>query len=100
MDKSRYDFFYEFDKPVDQKTADEFSEMVDDTLQNVNTEYAAKRQSLRLKEPKTFRLIGDSFRAFKKESLSKGMRDGQFKIVHLMQNKEKESIFKRLSRKD
>ena len=100
VDKSRYDFFYEFDKPVDQKTADEFSEMVDDTLQNVNTEYAAKRQSLRLKEPKTFRLIGDSFRAFKKESLSKGMRDGQFKIVHLMQNQEKESIFKRLSRKD
>ncbi len=100
VEKSRYDFFYEFDKSVDQKTADEFSEMVDHTLQDYNTEYAAKRKSLRLKEPKTFRLIGDSFRAFKQESLNKGMRDGQFKIVHLMQNKEKENIFKRLTHKD
>ena len=85
---------------MDQKTADEFSEMVDNTLQDYNTEYAAKRKSLRLKAPKTFRLIGDSFRAFKQESLQKGMRDGQFKIVHLMQNKEKENIFKHLTHKD
>lgn len=100
VEKSRYDFFYEFDHPVDQKTADDFSQEVDNTLQHYNTEYAAKRKSLRLKEPKTFRLISDSFRNFKQESLKKGMRDGQFKLVHLMQDKNKESIFKRLSRKD
>lgn len=100
VEKSRYDFYYEFDKPVDQETANDFSEEVDNTLQKYNTEYAAKRKSLRLKQPKTFRLISDSFRAFKKESLKRGMRDGQFKIVHLMQDQKKESIFKRLSRKD
>ena len=100
VEKSRYDFFYEFDKPIDRTTASEFSEMVDEKLQNDNTEYAAKRKSLRLKNPNTFLLIGDSFRAFKKESLKKGLRDGQFKIVHLMQNQEKESIFKRLTHKD
>ncbi len=100
VEKSRYDFFYEFEKPVDQITASEFSEMVDQKLQKDNTEYAAKRKSLRLKHPSTFRLEMDSYRAFKRESLRKGLRDGQFKIVHLMQNQEKESIFKRLTRKD
>ncbi len=100
VEKSRYDFFYEFEKPVDQITASEFSEMVDEKLQHDNTEYAAKRKSLRLKNPNTFRLKMDSFRDFKKESLKKGLRDGQFKIVHLMQNQEKESIFKRLTHKD
>lgn len=100
VEKSRYDFFYEFEKPVDQITASEFSEMVDEKLQHDNTEYAAKRKSLRLKNPNTFRLKMDSFRDFKKESLKKGLRDGQFKIVHLMQNQEKESIFKRLIHKD
>lgn len=100
VETSRYDFYYEFEKPVDQKTADEFSQMVDDILQNSNTEYAAKRKSLRLKDPKTFRLGVDSFRQFKKESLKEGRRDGQFKIVHLMQDKKKENIFKHLSRED
>lgn len=100
VEKSRYDFFFEFEKPVDKNTAMRFTELVDNILQDFNTEYAAKRKSLRLKEPKTYRLTNDSYREYKKASLKKGMRDGQFKVVHLMQDKKKETIFKNLSRED
>lgn len=98
--EQKYNFYFEFEKKTDQDTTDAFSQKIDATLQNSNIEYAAKRQSGRLKEPSGFRLIGDSFRNFKRECLKRGMRDGQFKLVHLMQDEKREEIFKRLIHDD
>jgi hypothetical protein len=94
---SNYSFYYEFaDKNTTQETAEKFSELVDKYLKEVNCEYEAKRNSLRLKDPVTFRLQENSFETFKSRCIDEGARDGQFKLNLLMQDEVRHEKFKNL----
>ena len=94
LKESRYDWYFEFsDESVNQKRAEDFSEVVDAFLKETNIEYAAKRDSNRLKAPATFRLQKQSFDSFKEAILSRTRRDpSRFKPNVLAQNEERHDI--------
>ncbi len=100
MDKIAYDFFYEFQDPeVSQEQAEKFTEAVDAALKEYNMEYKAKRESLRIKDATTYRLIKDSFETFKAQCIAEGARDGQFKLMLLLQDEKRHKKFLDLVRK-
>ena len=90
-----YQFYYEFiNQNTTQEAAERFSKKVDEILQRINIEYKAKRESFRLKEPRTHRLRKNSFAGFKKKSIADGTaRDGQFKLNLLMQDQQRKEKF-------
>jgi hypothetical protein len=97
VDKSNYRFYYEFINPnISQKEAEAFTKQLDEYLQKYNVEYREKRNSNRLKEPDTALLVSESFEKFKSECISKGYRDGQFKLNLLMQDEKRHTMFKEL----
>ena len=86
-----YDFYYEFEKrKIRRSKAEAFTKIVDSQLMEMNIEYQSKRASHRLKEPKTFGLKRNSYDHFKRRSLLEGARDGQFKLVMLLQDKRRQ----------
>ncbi|MGM9735270.1 MAG: GH3 auxin-responsive promoter family protein [Candidatus Cryptobacteroides sp.] len=90
-DDAVYDFYYEFEKrKVRKAKAEAFTEIVDRKLMEMNIEYESKRASHRLKAPKTFVLRRNAYDLFKKKSLLEGARDGQFKLVMLLQDKRRQ----------
>lgn len=97
-----YQFYYEFvNQQTSQEAAERFSQKVDEILQRINIEYKAKRESFRLKEPKTHRLPKHSFSLFKKKAIEEGTgRDGQFKINLLMQDQHRQEKFDEMSEAD
>ena len=98
---SAYHFYYEFaDQTVSQEAAEEFSKVVDKYLRAQNIEYVAKRDSLRLKDPVTHRLVSESFEKFKERCIAEGARDGQFKLNILLQDEGRHDKFKDLVIKD
>ena len=98
---SAYHFYYEFaDQTVSQETAEEFTKAVDKYLRAQNIEYVAKRDSLRLKDPVTHRLVSESFEKFKERCIAEGARDGQFKLNILLQDEGRHAKFKDLVIKD
>ena len=98
---SAYHFYYEFaDQTVSQEAAEEFSKVVDKYLRAQNIEYVAKRDSLRLKDPVTHRLVSESFEKFKERCIAEGARDGQFKLNILLQDEGRHAKFKDLVIKD
>ena len=89
-DYSGYHFFYEFDdQQTTQEQAEEFTKAVDENLKKINQEYEAKRDSFRVKEPVTHRLVDNAYEKFKKECIAEGARDGQFKLMLLQYKDEK-----------
>lgn len=85
-----YDFYYEFEKrKIRRSKAEAFTKIVDSQLMEMNIEYQSKRASHRLKEPKTFVLKRNAYDHFKRRSLLEGARDGQFKLVMLLQDKRR-----------
>lgn len=89
-----YDFFFEFADPsTTRETAEEFTALVDLLLSKKNIEYESKRESGRLKTPQTHMLVPHSYELFKKMSLKEGARDGQFKLIHLQQDKKRRQKF-------
>ncbi len=95
--ESRYHFYYEFaNQSVTQQQAETFTRVVDNMLQKHNIEYASKRDTNRLGEPKTFRLRNRSLRSFKALCLADGLRDGQFKFNLLMQDEKRQAKFNQL----
>ena len=97
MELSAYHFYYEFaDQSVSQADAEKFTNYVDEVLKKENIEYAAKRASFRVKDPLTHRLVEHSFEKFKEECIKEGARDGQFKILLLMQDEKRHAKFKKL----
>lgn len=97
VDKSLYDFYFEFQDPeVTQEQADMFAQVVDAHLQAINCEYESKRQSFRLHEPKAHILLSNAYSRFKKRCLDKGFRDGQFKFNLLMQDNNRKAMFQDL----
>ena len=100
LEKAAYDFFYEFQDPeVTQIQAEAFTVAVDVALKNSNMEYKAKRDSLRLKDATTYRLIKDSFETFKAQCIAEGARDGQFKLMLLLQDEKRHQKFLDLVRR-
>ena len=86
-----YDFYYEFEKrKIRRSKAEAFTRIVDSQLMEMNIEYQSKRASHRLKEPKTFVLKRNAYDHFKRRSLLEGARDGQFKLVMLLQDKRRQ----------
>lgn len=97
LDLSAYRFYYEFaDRKTSQTDAEKFTAAVDEVLKQYNVEYKSKRDSLRLKDPVTFRLEPNSFETFKKQCIAEGLRDGQFKLNLLLQDEKRHAKFKKL----
>lgn len=96
-ERSGYDFYYEFDdRTTTQAQAEEFTKVVDAKLKKINIEYEAKRNSFRVKDPQTFRLIENSFETFKSQCIAEGARDGQFKLLLLLNDEKRHAKFKKL----
>ena len=94
---SAYHFYYEFENlATTQQQAEQFTQTVDQVLQQSNIEYKAKRESFRVKDPVTHRLQRDSFEHFKAQCIAEGARDGQFKMNLLMQDEKRHAKFKTL----
>ena len=97
QERSSYDFYWEFsDRSTTQAQAEEFTRKVDAALKEINCEYGAKRDSLRIKEPATYRLVKDSFETFKQRCIDEGARDGQFKLTLLLLDEKRHAKFKQL----
>ena len=95
--RSSYDFYWEFsDRSTTQAQAEEFTRKVDEKLKTINCEYGAKRDSLRIKDPATYRLVKDSFETFKQRCIDEGARDGQFKLTLLLLDEGRHAKFKDL----
>ena len=91
-ENSCYDFYYEFaDDEISKDQASDFTIQVDKNLKEMNVEYKTKRDSLRLKMPQTNVLYPNSYEMFKRLSLKAGGRDGQFKLVLLLQDKVRQN---------
>ena len=94
LEKSNYDFMYEFAEPTTtQEQAEAFTRVVDEVLKEMNIEYKAKRDSFRLKDPDTKRMVPQSFEQFKARCIAEGARDGQFKLQLLMQDENRHNKF-------
>ena len=98
LQASAYRWYYEFtdNDGVTQEQAEEFTRKVDEQLMKDNIEYQAKRESLRLKDPMTYRLVKESFEQFKARCIAEGARDGQFKLQLLLQDEDRHAKFKEL----
>lgn len=96
-EKSRYDLYFEFaDKFTRRRAANAFTEIVDKHLKASNIEYESKRDSLRLEMPKAHVLRRNAYDNFKKRLLARGGKDGQFKLVLLLQDKKRQKIISEL----
>lgn len=97
---STYNFYFEFaDQNATQEMADKLVAVVDKNLKEMNIEYAAKRDSFRVKDPVAFLLQKESFETYKARCIDMGARDGQFKLNLLMQDEKRHAMFKDLIRK-
>lgn len=97
LQESAYHIYIEFQKQdLDQAFCDKFAACVDQKLKNENVEYAAKRDSFRVKDPVGHRLVENSFEKYKAAMIEKGARDGQFKMNLLMQDEKRREYFKEL----
>ena len=97
--ESKYHFYYEFeDETINRKTAEAFTQVVDQHLQRINLEYESKRQSFRLHDPETHILLRDAYARFKAACLDDGFRDGQFKFNLLMQDEKRRNKFNIIQR--
>lgn len=97
FETSAYHLFVEFEARHSSDELKIFCNKTDLNLREINPEYEAKRNSNRVKHIKLNVLPEDSFQKFKVLCLEKGYKDGQFKLVHLMENKKRMDIFKELS---
>jgi hypothetical protein len=99
-EKSNYRFYFEFvDQTISASRAEELTRAVDERLRQYNPEYESKRASNRVKAPDTERLAKDSFEQFKAACITKGYRDGQFKLNLLMQDAFRQKMFDELVKK-
>lgn len=100
VQESVYHLYYEFENTdLEESEMNRFNECVDKKLKEVNCEYEAKRDSLRIKLPVPHALQKDSFETYKERCILAGGRDGQFKLVLLNQDEKKHEQFKSLIRK-
>ncbi|MCQ2591021.1 MAG: GH3 auxin-responsive promoter family protein [Treponema sp.] len=100
VETSTYQFYFEFaDQNATQADADKMAAEVDKILKQNNIEYAAKRDSFRVKDPIAHLLQKESFETYKARCIDMGARDGQFKLNLLMQDEKRHAMFKDLIKK-
>ncbi|MBN2530111.1 MAG: GH3 auxin-responsive promoter family protein [Deltaproteobacteria bacterium] len=95
IERSVYHCFVELEqRSIEQdKIIARLSADIDDTLQQMNPEYAAKRKSNRLGPLQVHSLQPNAFAAYKTEKLKQGHREGQFKMTHLQQDPSQMRLF-------
>ncbi len=79
----RYELLAEFNKTENNHALVDFVKKVDETLQNINIEYATKRSSLRLGDIALRRIVPGGFANYRAKRVREGQREGQFKMVIL-----------------
>ncbi len=94
---SAYHVFIEFDRDFQIEKVKNFGIALDKKLMQANIEYKAKRLSQRINPPILHLLEKNSFEKFKTTCLNRGYRDGQFKLVHLLHEDQRLSMFNDLS---
>ena len=101
VENSVYHIYYEFEN--ENISADDvklLNDAVDAKLKEINIEYKAKRDSLRIAVPVPHVMIKNSFETYKENCIKSGNgRDGQFKLNLLMQDEKRRSLFEQLIRK-
>jgi hypothetical protein len=81
--KPCYVFLVEFERPLQDPEAKAMLNALEEALRSHNSEYASKRDSMRL-DPPVLRIIkSGEFDHYRKRSVEKGKSDGQFKILKL-----------------
>lgn len=96
---SSYHLFVEFKENYDDDKYKKFCTAVDKALREINVEYESKRGSNRIKPLNLHILESNAFQEYKNQMLSKGYRDGQFKLVHLQENNDRMKLFENLTKK-
>lgn len=88
IEELNYDIYVEFDeRDITGSGIRSFEDEIDKQLREMNVEYAAKRESLRLGRPVVHPLPENSFVKYKKALIeAKETRDNQFKMVSVNQN--------------
>lgn len=90
-EQSRYKLYYE---PFEEKLSlslqlkEDLSQKLDIILREINIEYDVKRSSDRLKDIEIVLLSPGTYEEYKRHSILKGQREGQFKIVALQYKKD------------
>lgn len=94
--QSCYQIFIEFATNHNSHKLAEFANLIDEKMKKYNIEYKSKRESRRLKPLILHPLKENAFECFKHECMSRGFRDGQFKLTHLLQDNHRMEMFKKL----
>ena len=99
LEKLYYDVYAEFtDGDIPETDRQVFADEVDKQLYEMNVEYAAKRDSLRLNKPIVHSLPKNAFIEYKKALLeSKMSKDNQFKIMTINQNDDMKAVIESLA---
>jgi hypothetical protein len=90
-EQSQYKLYYE---PFEEKLSlslqlkEDLSQKLDIILREINIEYDVKRSSDRLKDIEIVLLSPGTYEEYKRHSILKGQREGQFKIVALQYKKD------------
>ncbi|MCQ2347531.1 MAG: GH3 auxin-responsive promoter family protein [Paludibacteraceae bacterium] len=93
LEESRYDWYFEFATVLSQEDTDRFGEEVDKRLKTLNIEYAAKRDSFRLKAQQCYRLQPNALNRWKEAIVNTTRQDAsRFKPNILSQNEQQHTI--------
>ena len=82
-DRPRYSFLIEFDSPVPLKETEALLKGIESALCSQNAEYAAKRESGRIRPPALRVIKSGEFARYRQSAIQDGKRDSQFKTVRL-----------------
>ena len=101
VENSVYHIYYEFENEnISAEDVKLLNDAVDAKLKEINIEYKAKRDSLRIAVPVPHVMIKNAFETYKENCIKSGNgRDGQFKLNLLMQDEKRRSLFEQLIRK-
>ncbi|HEY0551372.1 MAG TPA: GH3 auxin-responsive promoter family protein, partial [Verrucomicrobiae bacterium] len=82
-DQPQYSFLIEFEGPVSAKEAEALLQGIEKALCGQNAEYAAKRESGRIRRPMLRVIKTGEFQRYRQAEIQEGKRDSQFKTVRL-----------------
>ena len=89
---SQYDVYLELDE-LNIDNIDKYQETLEKALYKLNVEYFNKRDSGRLKPLKVMLLKPGAGELFKRQKITKGQREGQFKSLCLIYKKDSDFPF-------
>ena len=81
-----YVFLVEFERPCSNSEGTQLLAALEQELRSRNIEYAAKRDSLRILPPVLRIVKKGEFERYRRDKVSQGQPDGQFKVIRLTQD--------------